>query len=205
MTDRILELNSNLTCIEIDSGVCEYLTDTFVEIQLIEGDALDVKWSETNKFISNLPYQISSPIIEKITQTKSIKHVVILVQEEFAQRLVVELSSDRGSLGMCTKLDWEASMDIRVPPNCFTPSPQVNSRLVILKRIEPRENSKLTKLLIRQAFGERRKKLKNTLSKAPKESPESKVGIQVITRKQSSLSIFQRFIKGQRNWILRIG
>lgn len=168
LTDRILELNQNLTCIEIDSGVCEYLIDTFVGIQLIEGDALDVKWSETNKFISNLPYQISSPIIEKITQTKSIKHVVILVQEEFAQRLVVELSSDRGSLGMCTKLDWEACMDIRVPPNCFTPSPQVNSRLVTLKRIEPRENSKLTKLLIRQAFGERRKKLKNTLSKAPK-------------------------------------
>ena len=168
LTDRLLLNTENLTCIEIDSGVCEYLRDTFPNLNLIEGDALQEKWGEVDRFISNLPYQISSPIIERITNNKSIQHAVILVQEEFAQRLVVELSSDRGSLGMCTKLDWDTKMDIRVAPNCFTPSPQVNSRLVVMKRIEPPENSKLTKMLIRQAFGERRKKLKNTLSKPPK-------------------------------------
>ncbi len=168
LTDRLLVNTENLTCIEIDSGVCEYLRDTFPNLNLIEGDALQEKWGEVDRFISNLPYQISSPIIERITNNKSIQHAVILVQEEFAQRLVVELSSDRGSLGMCTKLDWDTKMDIRVAPNCFTPSPQVNSRLVVMKRIDPPENSKLTKMLIRQAFGERRKKLKNTLSKPPK-------------------------------------
>jgi 16S rRNA (adenine1518-N6/adenine1519-N6)-dimethyltransferase len=168
LTDRLLQENKQLTCIELDAGVCEFLRDTFPNLDLQEGDALESNWINATKFISNLPYQISSPIIEKITQKKSIDYAVILVQEEFAQRLVVELSSDRGSLGMCTKLDWECSMDIRVAPNCFTPSPQVNSRLVTMRRRDPPENSKLTKLLIRQAFGERRKKLRNTLSRAPK-------------------------------------
>ena len=69
---------------------------------------------------------------------------------------------------MCTKLDWDSKIEMRVGANCFTPSPQVNSCLVKMERVNPPENSKLTKLLIRQAFEQRRKKLRNTLSKAPK-------------------------------------
>ena len=94
--------------------------------------------------------------------------MVILVQEEFAERLVVEWESDRGSLGMCTMLDWDCTFEMRVGPHCFTPSPQIHSRLVTMTRIESPENSKLTKMLIRQAFSQRRKKIRNTLSKAPK-------------------------------------
>ena len=94
--------------------------------------------------------------------------MVILVQEEFAERLVVEWESDRGSLGMCTMLDWDCTFEMRVGPHCFTPSPQVHSRLVTMRRKESPANSKLAKLLIRQAFAQRRKKLRNTLSKAPK-------------------------------------
>ena len=135
---------------------------------LVEGDALEVQWPSANKVVANIPYQISSPLVEIITRNQSITEVVMLVQEEFAERLVVEWESDRGSLGMCTMLDWDCTFEMRVGPHCFTPSPQVHSRLVTMSRIAPPENSKLTKQLIRQAFSERRKKLRNTLSKAPK-------------------------------------
>ena len=118
--------------------------------------------------VANIPYQISSPLIDIITRTTSIKQVVILVQEEFAERLVVEWESDKGSLGMCTMLDWDCTFEMRVGPHCFSPSPKVHSRLVTMTRIESPENSKLTKMLIRQAFSQRRKKIRNTLSKAPK-------------------------------------
>ena len=168
LTERLLETGCKLTAIEIDSGACEFLRDNFPELELIEGDALTEKWPKANKVIANIPYQISSPLIDVITRNQSIDYVVILVQEEFAERLVVEWESDRGSLGMCTMLDWDCTFEMRVGPHCFTPSPQVHSRLVTMTRIESPKNSKLAKLLIRQAFAQRRKKLRNTLSKAPK-------------------------------------
>ena len=168
LTERLLETGCGLTSIEIDPEVCEFLRDNFPNLELVEGDALKVKWPKANKVVANIPYQISSPLIDVITRTNSIDYVVILVQEEFAERLVVEWESDRGSLGMCTMLDWDCTFEIRVGPHCFTPSPQVHSRLVTMKRKESPANSKLAKLLIRQAFAQRRKKLRNTLSKAPK-------------------------------------
>ncbi len=168
LTERLLQTGCDLTAIEIDSGICEYLRDTFPKINLIEDDALTVKWPTANKVVANIPYQISSPLIDIITRTTSIKQVVILVQEEFAERLVVEWESDKGSLGMCTMLDWDCTFEMRVGPHCFSPSPKVHSRLVTMTRIESPENSKLTKMLIRQAFSQRRKKIRNTLSKAPK-------------------------------------
>lgn len=168
LTERLLETGCTLTSIEIDPGASEFLRDTFPNIDLIEGDALQIKWPNANKVVANIPYQISSPLIDIITRTPSIEQVVILVQEEFAERLVVEWESDRGSLGMCTMLDWDCTFEMRVGPHCFTPSPQIHSRLVTMTRIESPDNSKLTKLLIRQAFSQRRKKIRNTLSKAPK-------------------------------------
>ena len=168
LTERLLETGCTLTSIEIDPGASEFLRDTFPNIDLIEGDALQIKWPNANKVVANIPYQISSPLIDIITRTPSIEQVVILVQEEFAERLVVEWESDRGSLGMYTMLDWDCTFEMRVGPHCFTPSPQIHSRLVTMTRIESPDNSKLTKLLIRQAFSQRRKKIRNTLSKAPK-------------------------------------
>jgi len=168
LTERLLDTGCTLTTIELDSGVCEFLRDNFPSLDLIEGDALQVKWPTANKVVANIPYQISSPLIDVITRTPSIEQVVILVQEEFAERLVVEWESDKGSLGMCTMMDWDCTFEMRVGPHCFTPSPQVHSRLVTMTRIESPENSKLAKLLIRQAFAQRRKKIRNTLSRAPK-------------------------------------
>tara|TARA_B000000565_G_scaffold128369_1_gene96899 strand:- start:87 stop:920 length:834 start_codon:yes stop_codon:yes gene_type:complete len=168
LTERLLETGCELTSIEIDPEVCEFLRDNFPNLELVEGDALDVKWPKANKVVANIPYQISSPLIDVITRTNSIDYVVILVQEEFAERLVVEWESDRGSLGMCTMLDWDCTFEMRVGPHCFTPSPQVHSRLVTMRRKESPANSKLAKLLIRQAFAQRRKKIRNTLSKSPK-------------------------------------
>ena len=168
LTERLLESGCALTSIEIDTEVCEFLRDNFPTLDLIEGDALQVNWPKANKVVANIPYQISSPLIDIITRNHSVEYVVLLVQEEFAERLVVEWESDRGSLGMCTMLDWDCTFEMRVGPHCFTPSPQVHSRLVTMRRKDSPANSKLAKLLIRQGFAERRKKLRNTLSKAPK-------------------------------------
>jgi len=168
LTERLLEAGVNLYCIELDSGACSNLLEIFPSLNLIEGDALEVKWPTVNKIVANIPYQISSPLIELITKKKEINHVVILVQEEFAERLVIASVADRGSLGMCVAMDWECKMENKVPSHCFIPAPKVNSRLVTMKRKDAPSQSRLAKMLIRQAFEYRRKKLRNTLSKVPK-------------------------------------
>ena len=168
LTEKIINSGAELFAVEIDEGACEHLRSNFPKMNLIQGDVLKVDWPEVNKVVANIPYQISSPLIEKITRIPAIKTVVILVQEEFAQRLVVETVADRGSLGLCTALDWKSVMDRRVGSHCFIPAPKINSRLIMMERIEIPEGAKLAKMLIRQGFGQRRKKLRNTLAKAPK-------------------------------------
>ena len=168
LTERLLDSGIDLTCIELDEGACENLLEIFPSLNLVTGDALQVKWPIVNKIVANIPYQISSPLIEIITRQDRIGYVVMLLQEEFAERLVVKTVADRGSLGLCTALDWECEIVRRVAPNCFIPAPKINSSLVVMKRITPPSDSRFTKMLIRQAFSQRRKKLRNTLSKAPK-------------------------------------
>ena len=80
LTERLLETGCTLTTIELDSGICEFLRDNFPTLDLIEGDALEVKWPSATKVVANIPYQISSPLIDVITRTPSITEVVILVQ-----------------------------------------------------------------------------------------------------------------------------
>ena len=98
--------------------------------------------------------------------------VVLLLQEEFASRLAMEFGiASRGPLGINTALNWDCSLDLKVPPHAFTPHPEVHSRLVFLKPrnlmkdleidVEPR----LVKRIVDHAFAERRRKMKNRLNK----------------------------------------
>jgi 16S rRNA A1518/A1519 N6-dimethyltransferase RsmA/KsgA/DIM1 with predicted DNA glycosylase/AP lyase activity len=126
--------------------------------------------------VANIPYQISSPLIDVITRyhrnpnTTPLLDIVMLVQEEFAERVVMEYESDVGSLGMVVALDFDADMGERVPPHVFSPMPKVHSRLL---RLTPHDEEwpcdrRLLVQMIRSAFEQRRKKLKRTLSKPPR-------------------------------------
>ena len=94
----------------------------------------------------------------------------MLVQEEFAERVVMEYESDVGSLGMVVALDFDADLGERVPPHAFSPMPKVHSRLL---RMTPHDEDwpcdrRLMVHMIRTAFDQRRKKLKKTLKQPPR-------------------------------------
>ncbi len=169
LSERLLDISARVTAIEIDSGACEHLARFLPGLDVIMGDCLQIEWpKEIDTIVANIPYQISSPLIEKITAIPSIKRVIIMVQEEFAQRLCVETPADRGSLGMTVMLDWQTQMHTKVAPHCFIPQPQVHSRVVELRRITPPQRAKLCRMMIHQSFTQRRKKLRNTLRSPPK-------------------------------------
>ena len=170
LTERLLESGCTLTAIELDSGICEFLRDNFPDLNLIEGDALKETWPEANKVVANIPYQISSPLIDIITRTQSIDYVVILVQEEFAERLTLATPADRGSLGICTALGWSSTMDRRVPPGSFRPPPAVMSRVCVLRPIDlPGDvDHRLVRQTVHAAFHHRRRKLRTSLQRPPR-------------------------------------
>lgn len=183
LTEVLLSTGCTLTAIEIDGGAVEHLLGAFApeieteQFHLIEGDALQVRWPENiTKIVANIPYQISSPLIDVLTRyhrnprTSALEQIVLLVQEEFAERLVMEYESDVGSLGMTVSLDWECEIEDKVPPHYFSPMPKVNSCYVTM---EPHGEQwpcdvRLARQMIHLAFDQRRKKLRSTLKSVPR-------------------------------------
>ena len=183
LTEVLLDTGCRLTAIEIDEGAVEHLSGIFAaeiksgQLNLISGDALISAWpKDLSKVVANIPYQISSPLIELLTRnlrnphTEEISDVVVLVQEEFAERLVMEYESDVGSLGMTALLDWNSEIEDKVAPHHFSPNPKVHSRYI---HMTPQQeefpcDKRLVRLLIHAGFAERRKKLRSTLKRVPK-------------------------------------
>jgi len=183
LTEALLNSNSKVTAIEIDGVAVKHLREMFgpeIEqgrLEIIDGDALEIKWPQgITKVIANIPYQISSPLIDKLTKyireqkEKSLHMALLLVQEEFGERLVMEYESDVGSLGMTALLDWESKIIKKVPPHNFSPNPKVNS--CFIEMIPSNEefpcDKRLVKQVIHSTFSQRRKKIRTTLKSVPK-------------------------------------
>ena len=183
LTEALLNSKCKVTAIEIDETAVQHLREMFApeieqdRLNIIDGDALKVKWpQDISKVIANIPYQISSPLVDKLTKflreqkEDSLSMVLLLVQEEFAERLVMEYESDVGSLGMTALLDWESKILKKVPPHNFSPNPKVNS--CFIEMIPSNENFQCDKRLVKQVihstFSQRRKKIRTTLKSVPK-------------------------------------
>ena len=182
LTHHLLHAGACVSAIEIDEGSLEHMQRHFKEeieseqLTLFVGDALTVKWPEDiDAIVANIPYQISSPLLERMQQEVRGKPAVLLVQDEFADRMAMSIPPlDRGPLGLSLWLDYDIEIGRRVPPSCFSPQPRVTSRLI---RLEPLNrlvslNSNVDRRMFRQVtsqcFRDRRRKLRNLLKRAPR-------------------------------------
>lgn len=135
LTRELVGRVKRVIAIESDHRLAEHLRRTLPEAEVVHGDALKVEWPEFDVMVSNLPYQISSPVTFRLLATP-FDRAVLMYQWEFAKRMVASPASEgysRLSVGVyvratCTILE-------RVPRNAFRPQPKVNSALV---RLEPR-------------------------------------------------------------------
>jgi len=180
LTLALLRSHAKVTAIEIDEESVAHLERVFGNrekpLLIQQGDAVKENWpAGITHVISNLPYQISSPIIERITrynESDGIKLAIILVQEEFAHRMAMSTPPyDIGPLGLSLWLDFDVFLDRKVSPSSFSPGPRVNSRLVVMRPVNRQEASGIDKRLFRMitkhCFANRRRKLRTLLSKAP--------------------------------------
>ena len=158
--------------------ILEDLTKDFKNICILDADMLKLDMEELReehfggsfKVVANLPYYITSPIIMKIIENRHlIPLAVLMVQKEVAQRLVASPGSkDYGILTIAVNMYAEVKLVCNVGKSSFLPPPKVESAVVkILLRQKPRVevDEELFFKVVEAAFGERRKTLKNSLSR----------------------------------------
>ena len=170
LTERMVDLPCDLTCIELDDILAEYITETFGDrLTLIHGDAVKVRFPEFDVFVSNLPYSVSTPIIFKLLD-HDFRTAVVMVQKEFADRMVADVGSPDYSR-LTVNLFYRADCEIMetVPASRFNPRPKVDSALV---RITPRKapfdviDERLFFKVTEITFNHRRKKIGTSLKSA---------------------------------------
>jgi 16S rRNA (adenine1518-N6/adenine1519-N6)-dimethyltransferase len=100
---------------------------------LLHGDFLKSPMPVVNKIISNIPYQISAPIIFKIINNWSYSKVILMVQKEFANRLLGRVNTKEYSrISAATGLYIDVIKIREVPSSCFYPQPKVSSMIIEL-------------------------------------------------------------------------
>lgn len=135
LTRRLVERAKRVVAIESDRRFAEYLRKAVPEAHLVHGDALKVDWPEFDVMVSNLPYQISSPLTFRLLATP-FDRAVLMYQREFAKRMVAAPgTTDYSRLSVGVYVRAACTILERVPRNAFHPQPKVDSALV---RLEPR-------------------------------------------------------------------
>jgi 16S rRNA (adenine1518-N6/adenine1519-N6)-dimethyltransferase len=137
-------------------------------IEVIEGDVLKVPLPEFNKVIAAPPYYLSSHLVTWLL-SKPIECAILVVQKEFAQRLIASVGSEEyGWLTVVTYQQMEVSLLDGVPKEMFIPAPEVDSIILSLKMrtVKPFEinDEKLFVQMVKWLFTERNKKLAKAVS-----------------------------------------
>lgn len=122
LTKRLLDHPCDLTCIELDDILADYIGSTYSDrLTLIHGDAVKVPFPVFDVFVSNLPYSVSTPIIFKLLDYR-FRNAVVMVQKEFADRMVADVGSPDYSR-LTVNLFYRADCEIMetVPASRFNP------------------------------------------------------------------------------------
>lgn len=175
LTKYLLKKDITTYVIEIDRESVEYLNTHFLNLRgkIIQQDFLrynlnEIFHEEPFAIIGNFPYNISSQIVFKALEMRhQIPEFAGMFQKEVAQRICSEKGSKvYGILSVLTQAFYDAEYLFTVPPAVFNPPPKVDSGVLILKRKENYTlpcDEKLFFRVVKAAFNQRRKTLRNSL------------------------------------------
>ena len=193
----------DLTAIELDRESVAYLQEWYPELHLIEGDFLKLDLEELypeGEFcvIGNYPYNISSQIFFKVLEYKDRIPVCSgMIQKEVAERIASKPGKKAyGILSVLLQAYYDIEYLFTVNENVFAPPPKVKSAVVRLTRNRRQElgcNEQLFKQVVKTAFNQRRKQMRNSLmSLVGKENPL--LSDPVFTKRPEQLSV-EEFIE----------
>ena len=178
LTYFLAEKDVSIFSVEIDRELFQCVRDSVPpdsRLSLINEDILRVQFSSVGKcdkniiVVGSIPYTITSPIILKLLREAScIKHAVLVIQKEVAQRLCSGPGTrDYGILSVYCRAYAETSLYRFIPSGCFYPKPKVESAIIKLVPQESRRwddpEEAFFRTIVKTSFSRRRKTLLNCL------------------------------------------
>ena len=165
LTSSLLKRFDKVVAVEFDERLAKNLPKSFPgkNLEIINEDFLKFdlnRLPQPYAVAGNIPYYITSPIIEKlVTAPNRPKRVVLLIQKEVAERITAEKESVLSLMVKNRANVWSGAV---VPRDEFTPPPKVDSQVIIMEPKEPEVDENVFKL-IKLAFVAPRKKLIHNL------------------------------------------
>ncbi|MDR5682887.1 MAG: 16S rRNA (adenine(1518)-N(6)/adenine(1519)-N(6))-dimethyltransferase RsmA [Armatimonadota bacterium] len=174
LTVRLAERAGAVTAVEVDPALLPALREAVAghpNVRVVATDAMTLDLAAqfpqgfARKVVSNLPYQIASTLIVRmLDEVSELERLVLTVQREVAERIVAEPGTRAyGLLTLLVAYRAHARIAGRIPPGAFVPPPRVESAVVVLRPRTPPAvaDPVLLRTLMRAAFAQRRKQLRN--------------------------------------------
>lgn len=199
LTEKIIVKAAKVIAIELDNDLIPILNETFGENEnylLIHQDALKIDFkdlieknssnSKKAKLAANLPYYISTAILQHLIEFReSFSELILMLQKEVVERITAKAGNrERGFLTVLIEAYFKSEKLFDVPPNAFRPAPKVQSSVM---RLEPKNNARklkddsFFKKLISEGFRQKRKTLLNNLKNSEEISGEKNI-VEIIEK-----------------------
>lgn len=212
ITDYLAQSGANLDCVELDRDLAAFLEKRFANTDnvhihqndILKFDLASLAKTDSNvepgasekrlRVIGNLPYNISTPVMFHLLQSHElIEDMTFMLQLEVVQRLGAQPGNKNyGRLGLMVQYFCEVEHLFNVPSAAFTPQPKVSSAIV---RLRPHRQPAVTarsvealQTVIRTAFNQRRKTLKNSLKAIMSSNSLAQVPVS-LTERPENLSL----------------
>lgn len=202
LTKFLLQKNEFEThVVELDEESVDYLHENYPELQgriysrdFLKED-LSGMFDEQFAVVGNFPYNISSQILFKVLDYKNqIPIVVGMFQKEVAERIAEKPGTKKyGITSVLLQAWYDIEYLFTVEPEVFIPPPKVKSGVIRLRRNNVQElgcDEKLFKRLVKTAFNQRRKTLRNSIKSLINElNPEMDTSDEIFQRRPETLSV----------------
>jgi dimethyladenosine transferase len=173
LTEALVKTGCRIIAVEKDRLFAEHLPRLGAQIQVIEGDFLEQDLRSLvppkTKVVANLPYNLTSPILEKLFLSGDLfDSLLLMVQKEVAERIVANPGSEQyGALTVFCQFFTRPEIAIKVKASCFHPSPKVDSAVVLFKIKETTHDIDKEKFFhfVKSLFSFRRKMISSSLKR----------------------------------------
>jgi 16S rRNA (adenine1518-N6/adenine1519-N6)-dimethyltransferase len=183
LTKYLLEKSFKTYAVDADADMIEFMTynypemsERLVKANFLRTDFKEIIGDEEFGLIGNFPYNISSQIVFKMLDNKDqVPEMVGMFQKEMAERIIATPGGkDYGVIAVLTQAYYSGKMLFYVKPGNFNPPPKVQSAVIRLERKANQDlgcDYQLFRQVVKQAFSQRRKMLRNTMKMFLKGSP----------------------------------
>lgn len=183
LTSQLAQRAGKVAAVELDRSLFPILAETMApydNVTIVPGDVLKLDLDAfveehfsglTPIVCANLPYNITTPVLTALIDSKRFASVTVMIQREVALRICAAPgTSDYGAFSVYCQYYTQPELLFDVPPECFLPAPKVTSAVIhMVPRKAPPAQTKDEALffrLVKAAFAQRRKTLLNALGSA---------------------------------------